>query len=161
MITGNIDHFFASPSLKSIIEFSLESAQNQIAICAEDGKYEIIEDKLFFILATIDTKEKEQCRPEFHQNFADIQLILSGQEKIGYSNQPCQQLMVEDRLKDNDVAFCSSLENEQFIHLKEGDFAIFLPGQGHRPGTIANDKSEVIKKAVIKIHKDLFQHFAK
>ena len=47
-----------------------------------------------------------------------------------------------------------AIENEQAIILKPGMFAVFMPGEPHKPGCVVGEPGE-IKKVVVKIKADL------
>ncbi|MCV4802683.1 YhcH/YjgK/YiaL family protein, partial [Escherichia coli] len=49
---------------------------------------------------------------------------------------------------------CSAIENEQAIILKPGMFAVFMPGEPHKPGCVVGEPDE-IKKVVVKVKADL------
>lgn len=47
-----------------------------------------------------------------------------------------------------------AIENEQAIILKPGMFAVFMPGEPHKPGCVVGEPGE-IKKVVVKVKADL------
>lgn len=72
-------------------------------------------------------------KAELHQQYIDIQVLLSGEERILFgmtdSARQCDEMHVED-----DYQLCSEIADEQAIVLKPGRFAIFMPGEPHKPG---------------------------
>ena len=117
-----------------------------------DGKTVLIEDKLFVLVQRYATRSFAESKIETHSEFADLQMLLSGNEYIGYA--PVDQLEVLTPYQaDGDYALFAAAEKKvTLLPLEPGNFAIFFPEEGHMPG--CGDKSEVVK-IVVKIHKSL------
>ncbi|MCH3846924.1 YhcH/YjgK/YiaL family protein, partial [Campylobacter jejuni] len=85
-------------------------------------------------------------KAELHQQYIDIQLLLNGEERILFgmagTARQCEEFHHED-----DYQLCSVIENEQAIILKPGMFAVFMPGEPHKPGCVVGEPGE-IKKVV-------------
>ena len=92
-------------------------------------------------------------RPEAHRAYIDIQIVLSGRERYGVALPDSGLAAVEDHLADKDIAFYPPTRREFFVDLEAGQFAVFLPGEFHRPGCAA-DGEEKILKAVVKVRAD-------
>ncbi len=86
---------------------------------------------------------------EAHRTYADIHIILSGEEGIGY----CPEFEVTAEAFDSpdaeDVLF-SDIEG-QLAGLTPGQFAVLLPGEVHRPGVLMSKETRKVKKAVVKV----------
>lgn len=85
---------------------------------------------------------------EYHKREADLQVMLSGRERIHYSKEP-GDLGAED-FKERDIAFKEAGRDESCL-LSDGMFAIYLPGELHAPGVAFADKPERARKAVFKL----------
>ena len=55
---------------------------------------------------------------------------------------------------EDDYQLCNHITDEQALTLKPGRFAIFMPGEPHKPGCAVGDPGE-IKKVVIKVRASL------
>jgi YhcH/YjgK/YiaL family protein len=110
------------------------------------GTYEIEEDKVIVIIQEYETKLLEQCRWESHYHYTDIQYIIKGEEKMGYTN--IENTQVVEAYEEKDLMFLEG--NGDYIHVKEGYFAIFTPQDAHMP-CICTNKPQFIKKAVVKV----------
>ncbi len=92
-------------------------------------------------------------KAELHEQYIDIQLLLNGEERILFgmagTARQCEEFHHED-----DYQLCSAIENEQAIILKPGMFAVFMPGEPHKPGCVVGEPGE-IKKVVVKVKADL------
>ena len=69
------------------------------------------------------TQSPEQKKAELHQQYIDIQVLLSGEERILFgmtdSARQCDEMHVED-----DYQLCSEIADEQAMVLKPGRFVI-------------------------------------
>ncbi len=130
------------PRLKKGFHFLLENDLNALAV----GTYQIEEDKVFVMIQEYETKLPEACRYEAHDQYTDIQYVIQGQEKMGYTN--IENTNVEETYKDKDLKFLAG-QGDIFL-VKEGSFAIFTPKDAHMPGMCA-DQPQPIKKAVVKV----------
>ncbi len=116
----------------------------------EPGKYPIDGEQMFALVQDPITQEWESGFPEFHARYTDVQYLLSGEEAIAYLP-PNPQAQVRDNfLAERDIAFVQQQENETRIVLTPGMFAVFYPGELHRPCRLVQ-QSMRIKKVVIKI----------
>lgn len=117
------------------------------------GHYELKGDDLFMNVMQFVTQPPQEKKAELHERYIDIQLLLSGEERILFgiadSARQCEEMHVED-----DYQLCSQIADEQSIVLKPGRFVIFMPGEPHKPGCVVEEPVE-IKKAVIKVRASL------
>jgi len=122
----------------------------------ELGKHMIGNDGVFVMLVDDKTELRTLRKAEIHKQYIDIQILLSGEEVYGYSNTISEEAMNLIEL-ENDVMFFDNVDDEQFITLKKGDFAIFYPNQVHRPLCASNNKPMKVKKAILKIPSSIFK----
>ena len=150
MICSTLDqlHWYKtiSANFAKAIDFVLSTDLNSL----DPGRYEIDGDRVFVIINEYATKPAEECDPEAHQVYADIQIMIAGSEKFGYvplTGQPAS--VAYDAEKD--VAFFSFPEGEiNYLKLGPGQFIIFFPTDIHQPEVFV-DQPAVVKKAVVKI----------
>lgn len=122
----------------------------------DTGKYAILpEDKMFCLVQEMMTEPASARRAESHFSYIDIQFLLAGSENIGVARAHPDQRVTEDFAQQRDVVFYQKTLNESVITLLPGMFAIFFPYDIHRP-CCAPGEPAIIRKAVIKIHRDLF-----
>ena len=117
------------------------------------GRYELQGENIFMNVMQFATQSPEQKKAELHQKYIDIQVLLSGEERILFglidSARQCEERHAED-----DYQLCNHIADEQALTLKPGRFAIFMPGEPHKPGCAVGDTGE-IKKVVIKVRASL------
>lgn len=114
------------------------------------GRHEIDGDDIFMNVMTFDTAEPQSKSYEQHREYLDIQVLLSGEERIDFGSEGAA---VEPDIyhEDDDYLLCDSVSPCQSLHMQSGMFAIFFPGEPHKPGCIS-EVSQTISKVVIKVH---------
>ena len=132
-----------SENLRKGFEFLKNTDLQSIEI----GRYEIEGRDVFALVSEYDSKKPEDCRLEAHQNYADIQYIVSGKEAIGFVTFKNQEVTVAYN-PEKDIVFYSG-ETTPLI-LEAGMFAVFFPQDVHRP-CMQIDGPEKVKKVVVKV----------
>lgn len=119
------------------------------------GRYALQGENIFMNVMHFTTQSPEQKKAELHQQYIDIQMLLSGEERILFgmtdSARQCEEMHIED-----DYQLCSQIADEQTMVLKPGKFVIFMPGEPHKPGCVVQAPMD-IKKVVIKVRASLLQ----
>lgn len=85
---------------------------------------------------------------EFHQQYADVQIVLQGQE-IHHTALRDDVLAVKNFDKERDIAFFDSLPIGEYL-LQQGRFCIYFPNEPHR-SQLATDEPAAVKKVVFKV----------
>lgn len=129
------------------IQLALEYLSNTDFQNLEPGKYEIDGENVFAIVQNYDTKPITAGKWEAHKKYIDIQYIVSGKEKMGYSN-PVKMIVTEEYNIEKEVMFMKGEGN--FLIAESGYFALFFPTDVHMPG-IAINLSTPVKKVVVKV----------
>lgn len=150
MILGKISELSAqsgmAPQLLSIIKQALALHPETLSA----GRHEIEGDNIFMNVMSFETAEPHSKRYEHHREYLDVQLLLSGFERIDFGPQGAA---IEPDIyhEDDDYQLCEMISPCQTLHMQPGMFAIFLPGEPHKPGCIS-DVAQTISKVVIKVH---------
>ncbi len=110
------------------------------------GNYEILGKEVFAIVQEYMTKEMGDL--EAHKVYADIQFLIKGEEKIGFSKLADVTAEKVPYNKEKDISFFSGKKSD--LLLRQGDFTVFFPQDAHAP-SLAIDDSCYVKKVVIKI----------
>lgn len=118
------------------------------------GRNEIDGERLFANLYD-HILEKDNEGGEIHRKYADFQVLLSGEEGIGFAG----KAQIGSYEAENDIAHCS-MKKDNMLRLQEGQFAIFFPGEAHSPGNRPDSVNCYSKKLVIKVLMDE-ENFAK
>lgn len=136
-----------SEILKELGTYSVET---------ENGVYKNNES-FYFKIMSYDTK-LDSIIIESHRKEVDVQILLSGNEKIKIYNSTAVEI-TEPYDSESDCQFYRKTDNPiSEINLEPGYMAIFFPDDIHHPQLAVNDKIETLKKIVIKIDEKLFTY---
>lgn len=153
MITGSLNTLQRTPLPAPLARIMAEVVKS-VAHWGDAplGKTEIDGLNNLFCLVSEDlTEPAADRRGEFHQQYLDIQLLLRGEEWIGVG--PHDYVSDGADHPHPDLWFVDD-EQTSYLALQPGDFAIFWPGELHRPLCTFNQPAKV-KKLVVKVHKEL------
>jgi biofilm protein TabA len=151
MIIGHLHQAStAQSSAAADIEQALQHLRDTDYNKISPGKYPIDGERMFAIVQDPITQAWGSGLPEFHARHIDVQYLLSGEEALGFLPGNPNLVPCDDFLKERDIAFVPSQLNETRIVLTPGMYAVFFPGELHRPCR-AVDQAMHIKKVVIKI----------
>lgn len=95
-----------------------------------------------------ETRSEDEVPFEAHRIFWDLQVVMEGEELIGYA--PLSSLvMVSEYDGTDDIAFYSG--NGQMLKLGKGMMILLSPSDGHRPGIRVGASPSRIRKIVVKL----------
>jgi biofilm protein TabA len=114
------------------------------------GRYDIDGDRLFALVQELDTAPTATRRFEAHARYLDVQYVVGGCEGIGYLPGNVGPRLVEDRLASHDIAFYDCDVPACELVLRPGMFAVFAPGELHRPCCAVGEPGTV-RKVVLKL----------
>lgn len=119
----------------------------------EPGTYPIMGTDIYAILMDIVTVPAKEKRPESHEDYLDVQFVVSGKERLGYVPY-CGNETAIDGSTESDIYFYEDIPNENYVDAVSGCYAIFFPDDIHRPGCMAG-KPENVRKVVVKVRMSL------
>jgi len=150
MITSTRSQLFWYKAINANFAKAIDFALNTDLSSLPVGRHDIDGDNAFAIINEYTTKPFEECDPESHRDYADIQIMVTGTEKFGYAPLNGQQPSVAYN-EEKDVALYSIPEEDlSYIRLSPGQFIIFFPTDIHQP-EVYNKAPELVKKLVLKI----------
>lgn len=114
----------------------------------DDGRIESEDGSWFCNVGNSITENVSVRQTEWHKQYADIQLVLAGEELINCSCKDASGIASFE--KKPDLFILDAPELEHSVHLQAGDFALFLPGEPHQ-ALCEVGSSNVVRKAVFKI----------
>jgi uncharacterized protein, YhcH/YjgK/YiaL family len=114
------------------------------------GVMEIEGKEIFAQVIDLTTRDAQENRPEVHRRYLDIQFLAWGEEKIGIAIDTGNNEISESLLEQRDIIFYHHSENESFIEMIPGSYAIFFPQDVHRPACNKNQPTP-IRKIVVKV----------
>ncbi len=152
MILGSLNQWDAyvsqlPPSVVRAVRKVFEMNPDALA----PGRYPIEGSQSYLLIQEMETRPVSVTRHEAHRVYADVQIVLEGNERFGVAPVDPEFLPVEDKYEASDIAFYDVPANESFVDVSAGMFVVFYPGEFHRP-CVAIDVPARLRKAVIKIH---------
>lgn len=154
MIFGHIDTL-DKLVLPNCIRQTLQDALAKSPVSLECGRYDLQGDQAFMNVMSFQTQSAQDKLAELHQVYADIQILLEGEEVIHYGLTG-SATQVQEYHEQDDYQLCQRIQSEQTLALRPGMFAVFLPGEPHKPGC-SGEQSQTLKKVVIKVHRDMLK----
>ena len=139
-----------SPAVLEILRVAADPA----LLAAPLGRHAIAGERLFYVLSEYETHPPAGSLPETHAEFCDVQLVLSGEERIGWA--PLSAAFVPRGEGDpaQDVRFYAPAEGMSWLVASPGRFFLFDPADVHQPG-VAVDAPRRVRKLVGKVHRSL------
>ena len=114
------------------------------------GKYELDGKKLFVNVQQYAPKTFTPEKLEYHRDYIDIQLLLSGAEKLYYAPlEGLETVTPYNPEKDYGMNRLPAPEAGVELPLVPGNFVLLFPEEGHLPGV--GDPATQVVKAVVKI----------
>lgn len=116
-----------------------------------DGEMEILGRDLYLRIFTYDNpRDPKEKKFETHRVDADVHIVLRGVEKIQTVAPAFMEPATEyDAVKD--IQFFTGKKDISEIILGENEFAVFFPGESHKPMCFARPLNAPIKKFCFKI----------
>ncbi len=138
----NIKNYKNLDKIYDVLEFAAKTDFSEMPL----GKYQIDGDNVFYMVQEYETKPNKNIG-ECHKKYIDIQLIVDGEEVIGYAPISCEKSVVEENPESDYILYnCETT----FLTLKNDDFMVLYPNDIHNPGLFAQKPSKC-RKVVFKI----------
>ena len=135
-------YFDLHPGFRQGLQFLAQSD----LLSLDGGKHELDGERLFALINRDPGRGREGARLEAHRKYIDIQLLVSGNEEIGWRPTDECRHVTEPYDASRDILFFADPPHA-WIHLPVGKFMIFYPEDAHAP--LASTGPNV--KAVIKV----------
>jgi uncharacterized protein, YhcH/YjgK/YiaL family len=146
MILDSLKNASAYYSLNPRFQKAFEYIMANDLTKAEPGKIVLDGDNLYISIAEIEGKKSEVAKLEAHKKYIDIQVVLCGQEKIGWTALENCTDETGPYNAEKDIVFYSN-QPTTYITYNPGDFTIFFAEDGHAPAIGEGP----IKKAIVKV----------
>ena len=131
------------PRFAAAFDFLKRTDLNSLA----PGKHEIQGSDVFALVQDNETRTGLKTY-EAHRQYADVQYLVRGRERMGYAN--IADLKVTKEYDSKDDYLLLEGEGGSMLEVPAGSFAIFLPQDAHIPGAAAGEPAKV-RKVVVKV----------
>ena len=148
MIFDSIGHFdrYSLPCGKEIVSFLKRNRPETLPV----GEIEIRGRELFVRPAHYETKPAVLGKFETHRLYMDLQYVVEGEELMQVAPADVLIPLSEYDVKGDYQFFKASQGISSFV-VRADEFAVFWPGQAHRPSCSVGEKPGFVKKLVFKI----------
>ena len=159
MITGFVANWeYEKHYFPPAFSFGMNFVLSQDMLVLAPGRHIIDGEKIFALVEELETQPALSRLFENHQKYLDIQILLVGHEMHGFfpglPGQASGCELVRNEAPEKDLAFYTHPKEAVFFALAPMQYAIYFPGELHCP-CCTTSKPETIKKAVLKIRKDI------
>ena len=125
------------------------------ALCErDDGRWQPENAPWFCHIGPAQTQPRAERHTEYHHQWADIQIVLAGEEHIYAGALPAGR--PEDEERKPDLFIAPSAEHSVRIRLADGDFVVFYPGEPHQ-ALCAVEAPMMVRKAVFKVPRAMLE----
>ncbi|RRZ92225.1 YhcH/YjgK/YiaL family protein [Erwinia sp. 198] len=149
MITGNLSTLTMA-TLPPVLAGLLARPEHRLAAlqARDDGRIQPEGESWFCTLSPACTAPAETRHTEFHRQYLDIQILLTGEEIVHFSCADARNQQAEERKPDLFIVDQPQLPHS--VRLQPGDFVIFYPGEAHQ-ALCAAGEAAAVRKSVFKI----------
>ncbi|MDD2700104.1 MAG: YhcH/YjgK/YiaL family protein [Sideroxydans sp.] len=112
------------------------------------GRYPIIGDDLIAIVEQVPAKTKEMANLEAHRKYIDIQLVLEGDETMGWKPLADCLNPVSEHSAEKDIRFFHDAP-ASYVPVPPDHFCIFFPEDAHAPLIGTGTVRKVIFKVAV------------
>ncbi len=149
LIDNATQYFPGSTAWERVFKFYWEYIEKGFLL----GITEIEGRNLYASVSEYETKSADSALFETHQEYIDVQIILSGAEIIRYCPRPD---VLEDRATEYDTEkdvefFRQTSDRAVDLVMKPGSFAVFFPEDAHLPQLSYGKEACQVKKVVFKL----------
>ncbi len=135
------DYSAINPNFAAAIDFILNSDLKSLPL----GRNEICGDLVYANVMEVKPKSKEEARIEIHRKYIDIQIPVTADEIMGYT--PLCELPEIDFDETCDAAlYPDSLSARDYFNVKNDQFVIFFPQDGHAPAITDTPMKKIVVK---------------
>ena len=153
MFVGNIDNIDKDggdfhPVIYAVLEYLRVTDFKNIL----DGDYPMPHTDFIVKVQRYQTRSIEDCYPEAHKKFIDVQFVTEGEEVLGWCPLSPDLKIIKPYNEKTDVTFYESLLPESSVMLADRNYAVLFPLDVHRPcGSLDDDCPSQVTKVVVKI----------
>lgn len=135
-----------TPHMQTAIDFLNQLETKELA----EGKIEIDGSNVFAFSQRYTTKPAEEVLYEAHREYLDIQYMISGSERMGWT--PIDQLTITQEYDtDGDCVLGKPAAENAQTPFHAGQVMILHPSDAHAPGINLNGASQEVRKLVLKV----------
>ena len=129
MIVDSFDYIACYKGLHPNLDKAIDWLNSHTLDALENGKTIIDGENVFVNVMDADLRDADGAAFEYHRRYADLQIDLTGSEHLGWASEGTEQGEFDE---ENDFGLRTGPEHCGMT-LGEGRFAVFFPGELHKP----------------------------
>jgi YhcH/YjgK/YiaL family protein len=146
MILSSLSQSDRYIALHPLFQRAFDYIRDTDLFALEPGRYKIAGDDLIAIVEKVTAKTKDMAKLEAHRKYIDIQLVLEGNETMGWKPLADCLNPISEHSLEKDIRFFHDAP-VSYVPVPPDHFCIFFPEDAHAPlvGT------GTIRKVIFKI----------
>ena len=146
MICDTLEHLARYNGLHPNLDTAIDYLLTHDLSALPNGRTEVDGDEVFINVMDAALHPDAGYHPEYHKLYADLQIDLTGSEHLGWASEGTEQGEFDEK---NDFGLRTGPEHCGMT-LGGGRFAVFFPGELHKP-SCKTPGCDHVRKAVVKI----------
>jgi YhcH/YjgK/YiaL family protein len=142
----NLDKYTTIPYIEDICNF----IENNNVVGLPCGDILIKGEELFVKVLRYTPKISTELFFETHVHYADVQIVFDGVEGMQIADLDNLQVTEEFKL-EGDFVFYKGTDNISQFVVSKNKFAVFFPGEAHKPGCLYGSVPGPVLKLVFKV----------
>ncbi len=149
MICDRIENASLYAGISPFLARAFDALKDSVLVNGPDGRRDIDGDNIYCLIQRYRSRPPVECKLESHQNYIDVQFVLSGEEVIRHAHRDSLEVSQPyDSAKDR--ALYVPRDGMSSVWLDAGTFAVFFPHDAHMPCLQADGPADV-HKVVVKV----------
>lgn len=144
MVIVDLGKEIKDPVIQKCISFIKEMGGADIAL----GKHFLENSDIYVNVSEYTTKQLEDSKWEAHKKYADLQVLLYGEELIYVAD--LKDTKIGNYREEKDFLECSTEQGEA-VKVDKDTCVLLLPEDAHMPNVCIDRQPMAVKKAVCKI----------
>lgn len=112
------------------------------------GRYDIDGEEVYAFVQKHLTRPIEERQYEAHRKYIDLHYIVKGREVVYWAPLPLLSHITMPFSEEDDAALYSIIPEGMPYQMKEGEFTLLFPEDGHVPSCNWGEPAEVLKVVV-------------
>jgi biofilm protein TabA len=152
MIVDKISNAHLYSGISPAITRALTILSDPVILTKSDGRYEVDAD-IYYLIKRYTTKPIKNAGLEAHTHYIDIQVVLDGQEAMGYAHIDNLTISKPYDTEKERVLYVHPADMS-LITLKKGMFSIVFPEDAYAPAIGIKGALLDVHKLIIKVRLD-------
>ena len=148
MIFSNLSQSERYAALHPLFPRAFEFIRNTDLTALAPGRHAIVGEELFVIVEHAQGRSREAAQLECHRKYIDIQLVLEGDEEMGWKALADCHQPLDGYSAEKDIRFFKDAPTS-WVAVPPGSFCIFFPEDAHAPLVGSGQVRKLIFKVAV------------